>query len=224
MSEVFPPSEPSESSEQPVQSEQAVQSLQSEGVPEAGGRTRRGMGRLVPRRRGARWAAVGAAVVLVGGGAAAAAVVERHHEHEGKLSVSRADSDHENGQNGEHGENGDGRGPGGHGGKDGRRGGKPGEMQQRGERGYGAGAGAWNGKGLKAAPAPLPALPLSQAADKAAAAVTGGKVESLRVVGQDGGGSAWLAVVIGPDGVRHSVTVSGADGTVTGNTVMGAAQ
>jgi hypothetical protein len=54
---------------------------------------------------------------------------------------------------------------------------------------------------------------------KAAAAVAGGRVESLRVVGQQGGGSAWLAVVIGPDGVRHDVTLSGADGAVTGNTV-----
>lgn len=48
----------------------------------------------------------------------------------------------------------------------------------------------------------------------------GGKVESLRAVAQEGGGSAWRAVVIGPDGVRHAVTVSGTDGTVTGNTVL----
>ncbi|WP_326586154.1 hypothetical protein [Streptomyces sp. NBC_01294] len=50
--------------------------------------------------------------------------------------------------------------------------------------------------------------------------MTGGKVESLRVVGQEGGGSAWLAVVLGPDGVRHAVTVSGTDGTVTSNTTV----
>lgn len=63
------------------------------------------------------------------------------------------------------------------------------------------------------------ALPAAQAVDKAAGAVSGGKVESLRVVAQQGGGSAWQAVVLGPDGVRHAVTLAGADGTVTGNTV-----
>ncbi|MER5730629.1 hypothetical protein ABT084_20245 [Streptomyces sp. NPDC002138] len=206
MSEAFPPSE------QPEQPASA---------PEDGARKRRGLVRLVPRRRGARWAAVGAAVVLVGGGAAAAAVVEHHHEHGGKEAVSRADADHENG---------DGRGHDGHDGHDGkdeRRAGKPGEMRGRGASGghgeeAGAGYGPWNGRGPRTAPAPLPALPLSQAADKAAAAVTGGKVESLRVVGQEGGGSSWLAVVLGPDGVRHAVTLSGADGTVTGNTTVGA--
>lgn len=83
--------------------------------------------------------------------------------------------------------------------------------------------GAPGGKGglHKAAPAPLPSLAIGEAADKAAAAVTGGKVEGLRVIAQDGGGSAWLAVVLGPDGVRHAVTVSGADGTITSNTVIG---
>lgn len=40
------------------------------------------------------------------------------------------------------------------------------------------------------------------------------------MIGQEGGGSAWLAVVVGPDGVRHRVTLSGADGAVTGNTTV----
>ncbi|MFD7162896.1 hypothetical protein [Streptomyces violascens] len=72
--------------------------------------------------------------------------------------------------------------------------------------------------GFGQAPAPLPALPAAQAVDKATGAVSGGKVESLRVVAQQGGGSAWQAVVLGPDGVRHAVTLAGVDGTVTSNT------
>ncbi|GAA2137038.1 hypothetical protein GCM10009760_17030 [Kitasatospora kazusensis] len=72
-----------------------------------------------------------------------------------------------------------------------------------------------------AAPAPLPLLPATQAAAKAADAVPGGRVETLQVVGQQGGGSAWQAVVLGKDGVRHAITLAGADGAVTGNTVVG---
>ncbi|MFI5983712.1 hypothetical protein ACIBEA_22875 [Streptomyces sp. NPDC051555] len=204
MSEAFPPSEQPEQPEQPGQPAAA---------PGGGGGVRRGVGRLVPRRRGARLAAVGAVVVLVGGGVAAAAVAEHHHERDGRALAVRAGSGHENGE---------GSGPGGRGGQDGHRAGGHGRAQQRGVGGWGhQGDGAPHGPGPRTAPAPLPALPLSQAADKAAAAVSGGKVESLRVIGQEGGGSAWLAVVIGPDGVRHGVTLSGTDGTVTGNTTTG---
>lgn len=71
------------------------------------------------------------------------------------------------------------------------------------------------------APVPLPALPAAQALEKAEAAVPGGKAEALRVIAQEGGGSAWRVVVLGSDGVRHVVTLSGTDGTVTGNTVAG---
>ncbi len=69
------------------------------------------------------------------------------------------------------------------------------------------------------APAALPGLPAVQAAQKAEAAVPGGRVESLRPVARQGGGRSWQAVVLGPDGVRHAVTVDGTDGTVTGNTI-----
>lgn len=69
------------------------------------------------------------------------------------------------------------------------------------------------------APIPLPALAADQAVGKAAGAVPGGKIESLDVIPQQGGGSAWEAVVLGPDGVRHRVTLDGTNGTVTGNTV-----
>ena len=71
------------------------------------------------------------------------------------------------------------------------------------------------------APAPLPSLAADQAVQKAAAAVAGGKVESLGTVTEQGGGSAWQATVLGPDGVRHLVTVDGTSGTVTSNTTVG---
>ncbi|MGW6710061.1 hypothetical protein ACWGDE_34945 [Streptomyces sp. NPDC054956] len=71
------------------------------------------------------------------------------------------------------------------------------------------------------APVPLPALPAAQALAKAEAAVPGGKAEALKVVPQEGGGSAWRVVVLGSDGVRHAVTLAGSDGTVTSNTVAG---
>ncbi|MGW6984587.1 hypothetical protein ACWGE1_34915, partial [Streptomyces sp. NPDC054932] len=74
------------------------------------------------------------------------------------------------------------------------------------------------GGGGAPAPVPVPSLAIGDAAEKAAAAVPGGKVTALRAVAQEGGGSAWLAVVIGTDGVRHAVTVSGTDGTITSNT------
>lgn len=75
--------------------------------------------------------------------------------------------------------------------------------------------------GAQLAPAPLPSLAADQAVDKAAAAVAGGKVESLETVPEQGGGSAWQATVLGPDGVRHLVTVDGTSGTVTSNTTVG---
>ncbi|RAG81943.1 hypothetical protein DN069_30195 [Streptacidiphilus pinicola] len=74
--------------------------------------------------------------------------------------------------------------------------------------------------GGSAAPAPLPSLAADQAVTKAEAAVSGGKVESLASVPEQGGGSAWQAVVLGPDGVRHLVTLDGASGGVTSNTVL----
>ncbi|MFB0632971.1 hypothetical protein [Streptomyces sp. AB3(2024)] len=200
MSEFYPPSEPSEQSGQPEPAQ--------EGKP--GGRKR--LARVLPRGKGARWAAAGvAAVAIVGGGAAAVAVAE-HHERAGKgHSVEWAEGGHEGGR--------------GHGREDG-----PGRAHEgKGEhKAHRQGAptvrdGAdlpGNAPKQALAPAPLPSLPIGQAAEKAAGAVSGGKVEALRPVAQEGGGSAWLAVVIGPDGVRHAVTVSGSDGTVSGNVVM----
>ncbi|MEV4560003.1 PepSY domain-containing protein [Kitasatospora sp. NPDC049285] len=71
----------------------------------------------------------------------------------------------------------------------------------------------------KLAPAALPGIPADQAVAKAAGAVPGGKVDALSVVGREGGGSSWAVDVLGPDGVRHLVTVDGTDGSITGNTV-----
>ncbi|MEU4728396.1 hypothetical protein [Streptomyces sp. NPDC023588] len=176
-------------------------SEQPEQAPGSGAPKRAALGRLVPRSRAARWAAAGAAVVVVGGGAAALAVADHHDHH-------RAD-----------------RGPRvhwtvpGHGGAvhEGKRGDLDVQAPPKLREGLGRPDGGAGRKGPGApAPAPLPSLAIGEAADKAAAAVPGGKVESLRPVAQDGGGSAWLAVVLGQDGVRHAVTVS-ADGTVTGN-------
>ncbi|MCP3757841.1 hypothetical protein [Streptomyces sp. TBY4] len=110
--------------------------------------------------------------------------------------------------------------------------GKPGLRGQKGERyafppdgavppGLPDGGEGFAADGPGRAPVPLPALPAAQALAKAEAAVPGGKAEALRVVAQEGGGSAWRVVVLGSDGVRHAVTLSGTDGTVTGNTVAG---
>ncbi|MGW5848935.1 hypothetical protein ACWFQ8_13455 [Streptomyces sp. NPDC055254] len=192
--------------------------------PAATARKRAALGRLLPRGKGARWAVAGAAVVIAGGAATAVAVVEHHHDrpfggpravwsvpgHDGGFGRGPAGPEEPGpvgpGERGEH---------------------AAGEREQRRLlKGDGRAetvrpdAARPDGAG-QAAPAPLPALAIGAAAEKAAAAVTGGKVESMRVVAQEGGGSAWRAVVLGPDGVRHAVTVSGADGTVTSNTTIG---
>ncbi|WP_339132332.1 hypothetical protein WJM95_26640 [Streptomyces sp. f51] len=160
------------------------------------------------RGRRGRWAVAGAAaVVVIGGGAAAAAF--HHHEEEGRgerrmvsaegpawFDGGRADSE----------------------GRDGRDGLKrelirDGKGGSRGVDGREPSAGE--------APAPLPSLSAADAVGKATSAVKDGKVESLAPVTEQGGGRAWRIVVVGPDGVRHVVTVDGTGGTVTGNTVLG---
>ncbi|MFJ3980180.1 hypothetical protein [Streptomyces sp. NPDC090021] len=195
----------------------------SENAPEAGARKRERvvLSRLVPRSRRARWGVAGAAVVVVGAGVTAVAVAE-HHDHHVRADrgahTFRWEGGPERGPHG--GAPGGERARKGHGGEDGpavrERFGRPEApgLPGRAERRDGPGKGAQ-------APAPLPSLSIGDAADKAAAAVQGGKVESLRAVAQEGGGGAWRAVVLGPDGVRHAVTVSGTDGTITGNTTLG---
>ncbi|MEU3914533.1 hypothetical protein [Streptomyces sp. NPDC029721] len=177
--------------------------------PEAAGDGKAGrkgrLARVVPKGAGARWAVAGAAAaVIVGGGAAAVAVAGHHHGHHEAMAKDGRPGwsapDHEGGHGG------------GHGAKDGR----PHPKQPKVRDGADAARGEFTRK-APGARAPLPALPIDQAAQKAAAAVPGGKVEALRVIPQQGGGSAWQAVVLGPDGVRHAVTLSGTDGTPTAN-------
>ncbi|MCX5384691.1 hypothetical protein [Streptomyces sp. NBC_00083] len=155
---------------------------------------RRGSFTRLTRQGRTRWVALGL-VILIGGGVAAAAVAEHHHEERAGGRYASEGPDHRGGPRSE---------------------GRGGEKKTReaGQQRWGAATG-----GLEQAPAPLPALPAAQAVDKATGAVSGGKVESLRVVAQQGGGSAWQAVVLDPQGVRHVVTLAGADGTPTSNTV-----
>ncbi|MFB6563369.1 hypothetical protein ACFCYH_31530 [Streptomyces sp. NPDC056400] len=210
MSDSVPPSEPAETA--------AVNAPATAPVtaPETEARTSAALGRLVPRGKRARWAAAGAVAVVVVGGATAVAVAE-HHDHHGRVERGprmawagpgpegglrggphAAEPRHER-QQGEHG--------------------RPAGPKAPGEQGRPGGADGRAGSARNApAPAPIPSLAIGEAAEKAAAAVPGGKVAGLRAVAQEGGGSAWLAVVIGSDGVRHAVTVSGTDGTITSNT------
>lgn len=201
MSESFPP-RPQQPAQQPEQQPEQPTAA----APEAAATPKRkALERLVPRRKGARWAALGAAAVIVGGGVAVVAIAEHHDCRDRGDRPARFDVAREGGPGGLV--------------KRAPEGG-PERVPERGPKGLvkplPGGAGV-PGEAARPAPAPLPSLAIGDAADKAAAAVSGGNVESLRVVAQEGGGSAWLAVVLGPDGVRHAVTVSGTDGTVTSN-------
>ncbi|WP_030731682.1 hypothetical protein [Streptomyces sp. NRRL S-237] len=189
-------------------------------APEAGSRKSAALGRLVPGGKRARWVAAGAVAVVVVGGAAAVAVAGHHDHH---MRVERGPHMAWAGPGAEGGLRGGGphaaeprheqeeAGPG-----------RPAGPKAPGEPGRPGGADGRGGFAKEApAPAPIPSLGIGEAAEKAAAAVPGGKVAALRAVAQEGGGSAWLAVVIGSDGVRHAVTVSGTDGTITSNTTKG---
>ncbi|MEV7120406.1 PepSY domain-containing protein [Kitasatospora griseola] len=164
----------------------------------------------LPKRRGGRWA-LGAAAVVVLGVAATAAGVALHHPERGRPMYERGfahrvpgapEAPGAPGAYGRPGTHQDGL-PGSH--QDGRR------TAHRGAEGGGA---------ANLAPAALPAVPADQALAKAAGAVPGGKPDALSVVGREGGGSSWAVEVLGADGVRHLVTVDGADGSITGNTVV----
>ncbi|MEZ0070568.1 hypothetical protein ABIA32_006621 [Streptacidiphilus sp. MAP12-20] len=188
------------------------------GTPATAPAPRRGPFRLLARGRRSRWVVGGVAgLVLVGGTAAVTAALVHHGDERGVRAVAVGPE------------------------------GLPGLKRLMAEGGPGGGAVVVEGgqavkvpgglvggdqtlpqqlpvpgaDGAKLAPAPLPSLPADQAVTKAVAAVTGGKVESLASVPEQGGGSAWLATVLGPDGVRHLVTLDGATGTITSNTVLG---
>ncbi|KOU52109.1 hypothetical protein ADK55_17800 [Streptomyces sp. WM4235] len=218
MSQSVPPSPQPDPTVRPDTAAQAAPTVSTDrsqipgNAAETAPRDRKVLARVVPRSRGARWAVLGTAVVLVGGAAAVTgvAVSEHHRDHRpvGILGPWAHDGDGD-----EHAFAGPGER-------------RAGDRQTGRERGVPPLPGGNEDSGgrvtaPRAAPAPLPSLAAKDAVEKAAGAVSGGSVESLRVVGQQGGGSAWLAVVVGPDGVRHAVTLSGADGTITGNTVTG---
>ena len=174
---------------------------------------RRGVVRRVAGGPRSRWVAGGVvALVLIGGSAAVTAAVVHHGGERVAVAVGPGGLPGLKRVMVE--------GPGGPAGavivKDGQAVTVPGEVLPAGP-GQLPGPGAVGGS---AAPAPLPSLAADQAVPKAEAAVTGGKVESLTAVPEQGGGSAWQAVVLGPDGVRHLVTLDGASGGVTSNTAL----
>ncbi|GAA2823825.1 hypothetical protein GCM10010441_55330 [Kitasatospora paracochleata] len=180
----------------------------------------------LPRRRRTRWLVAGAGVVAAGVVVAGAAAAVVHHHDERVQGVARAEGPFGKPMGGKFGHGGapgdDGgavrvkRGPGGRVTAEGApvppgAPGAPGTLSRPGGQ-FRTGPGAL-------APAALPAVPADQAAVKAAAAVPGGRVAGVTVVGREGGGSSWAVVVLGTDGVRHLVTVDGTDGSITGNTV-----
>ncbi|MFJ2579620.1 hypothetical protein [Kitasatospora aureofaciens] len=162
-----------------------------------------------------------AAVALVGAGGLALAVAHEEHGrgHHGAMNWAEDGGEHGRGENG-----GDEQGSYGSHGSHGARGShdSQGSHDENGKGGKGGrhhGGQSENGDGT--APAPLPSLAASTALEKAQAAVPGGRAESLKRVTAQGGTAAWAVVVVGPDGVRHLVTVDGASGELTGNTVVG---
>ncbi|MFJ9475455.1 hypothetical protein ACIRRI_10605 [Streptomyces mirabilis] len=163
----------------------------------------------VSRRRGA---VLGAAVLLA---AAAGAAVVVHHDHGERGDHGRFAAEHRraDGRDDRQGAYGQARGG---------RGGRHGESRldgnSQGTQNSQSGQEGQSAAGTLA-PAPLPAVSAAAAIEAAGKAVPDSKTEALRVVAEQGGGSAWEVEVLGTDGVRHLVTIDGAGGTVTGNTV-----
>ncbi|MGY0459158.1 hypothetical protein ACW14Y_02710 [Kitasatospora sp. cg17-2] len=159
-----------------------------------------------PGRR-ARWGGAVAATVLLAGGAATAAAHHGFEERDDRASAHADGRGHDHDHGRTRADRADG-----HDGHDGH------DSERNGERNDDRPA---DGTGPHPAPAPLPSADAADAAVKASSAVPGGKVESLRPVSATGGGRAWQAVVLGPDGVRHAVTVDGTTLALTSNTVTG---
>ncbi|WP_406475522.1 PepSY domain-containing protein [Streptomyces sp. NBC_01615] len=185
-------------------------------------------GRLprLPQLRRSRKVALGVAVVLLGG-AAVGAVAIADHDHGDKNDRGHiaANRDQKGGGNGEYRGRGEGRGEdaGRNDGSKANRNNKNNDNGQSSDDGQSSdnsnnSDNSQSGQG-SVAPAPLPAVSAAKAIEAAGKAVPGGKPDALRVVVQQGGGSAWEVEVLGTDGVRHLVTLDGATGAVTGNTV-----
>ncbi|MFD4598215.1 PepSY domain-containing protein [Streptomyces sp. NPDC058464] len=176
----------------------------------------------VTRRRGA---VLGVAVLLAAAAATGTAAVV-FHDHGGKGDHGRFTADHRQAGGGDGRQGAYGQARGGHDGRngasrpggDGRQGSASGQSSQN-SQGSQGGQGGRSGTSGTLAPAPLPTVSATAAIEAAGKAVPGSRTEALRVVAEQGGGSAWEVEVLGTDGVRHLVTIDGATGTVTGNTV-----
>ncbi|MFF2512809.1 PepSY domain-containing protein [Streptomyces sp. NPDC058086] len=166
----------------------------------------------VSRRRGT---VLGAAVLLA---AAAGAAVVVHHDHGEKGDHGRFAAEHRRADGRDDRQGAYGQARGGRGGQnDESRLGGNGQGTQSSQGGQNSRSGQSTAGTL--APAPLPVVSAAAAIEAAGKAVSDSKTEALRVVAEQGGGSAWEVEVLGADGVRHLVTIDGATGTVTGNTV-----
>ncbi|MFD8819183.1 hypothetical protein ACFV23_48830, partial [Streptomyces sp. NPDC059627] len=161
-----------------------------------------------PGVRGGGGTVLGVAVLLAAA-AATGTVVVAHHDHGEKGDHGRFAAEHSRAGGGDDRQGAYGQARGG-------RGGQNGESRLDGNS-----QGSQSGQSTSGtlAPAPLPAVSAAAAIEAAGKAVPDSKTEALRVVAEQGGGSAWEVEVLGADGVRHLVTIDGAGGTVTGNTV-----
>ncbi|MET9033933.1 hypothetical protein [Streptomyces mirabilis] len=199
MSQPEPPQQPESTPDSPVELPKSAKSA----------KTFRARLPRVSRRRGA---VLGAAVLLA---AAAGAAVVVHHDHGERGDHGRFAAEHRraDGRDDRQGAYGQARGG---------RGGRHGESRldgnSQGTQNSQSGQEGQSAAGTLA-PAPLPAVSAAAAIEAAGKAVPDSKTEALRVVAEQGGGSAWEVEVLGTDGVRHLVTIDGAGGTVTGNTV-----
>jgi uncharacterized membrane protein YkoI len=172
----------------------------------------------LPQLRRSRWVAGGVAVVLLGGAAVGVAAVADHDRGEkGDRANLAAEHGWKGGDVGDHRTRGQARGEVG-----GRNDGSKADRDDQKTQNTQSDENSQSGDS-SVAPAPVPAVSAAKAIEAGGKAVPGGKPDALRVVVQQGGGSAWEVEVLGTDGVRHLVTLDGATGAVTGNTVASAA-
>ncbi|MFE2063420.1 hypothetical protein ACFXDH_13585 [Streptomyces sp. NPDC059467] len=202
MSHPEPPQQPEPTPDSPVEPPKPAESA----------KTFRARLPRVSRRRGT---VLGIAVLLAAA-AATGALAVAHHDHgekgdHGRFAAEGSRADGRGDRQGAHGQ-----ARGGHGGRNGESG-LDGNSQGT-QSGQGSSQSGQSTSGTLA-PAPLPAVSAAAAIEAAGKAVPDSKTEALRVVTEQGGGSAWEVEVLGADGVRHLVTIDGAGGTVTGNTV-----
>jgi uncharacterized membrane protein YkoI len=195
-------------SEPPQQPESTPDSPVALPKPAKSAKTFRARLPRVSRRRGT---VLGVAVLLAAA-AAAGAVAVVHHDHGEKGDHGRFAAEHRraDGRDDRQGAYGQARGG---------RGGQDDESRLDGNNRSSRSSQSGQSAAGTLAPAPLPAVSAAAAIEAAGKAVSDGKTEALRVVAEQGGGSAWEVEVLGTDGVRHLVTIDGATGTVTGNTV-----